>query len=205
MSKTFVTYFDEKTLFFLLKEGLSKGDKISLLINELVEEQYIEKNLQLLKELSIKPSLKRIDFQRIEQSSLITTIANVFEEAKGEVIVNLNADQQELLIALTINTILFMKKINRSYYYSCSKGEFVEVELPKIVATVDKSEKKILLLLKERKKTFRLLVEESKLSKSTISRIMKFLEKEGLAKTTVKRRELEAELTLAGELILKVS
>ena len=205
MSKTFITYFDEKTLFFLLKEGLSKGDKISLLINELVEEQYIEKNLQLLKELSIKPSLERIDFQRIEQSSLITTIANVFEEAKGEVIVNLNADQQELLIALTINTILFMKKINRSYYYSCSKGEFVEVELPKIVATVDKSEKKILLLLKERKKTFRLLVEESKLSKSTISRIMKFLEKEGLAKTTVKRRELEAELTLAGELILKVS
>ena len=205
MSKTFITYFDDKTLFFLLKEGLSKGDKISLLINELVEEQYIEKNLQLLKELSIKPSLERIDFQRIEQSSLITTIANVFEEAKGEVIVNLNADQQELLIALTINTILFMKKIDRSYYYSCSKDEFVEVELPKIVATVDKSEKKILLLLKERKKTFRLLVEESKLSKSTISRIMKFLEKEGLAKTTVKKRELEAELTLAGELILKVS
>lgn len=211
--KTIITIlgFDTSQVFSaIIKDGISSGDKIIILKpkedkSELRGEKAYNEIKNLIKQISPAISIQKIVLSTHNFSQMIEEISNIFTHLEEEIVVNISGGVREIAIALTTVSILYNQKISRIYNFSRIEGEIREIELPYFAYPLTGNEKRILdLITTKGPLKYNELVNELRLSKSSISRIASELEKNSIIKIEDVGKEKRIHPTLTGKLIQKI-
>ena len=212
--KTLITIlgFDTSQVFaFVVKDGISKGDKVIVLrpkedSKELRGDRAYGEIKNLLGQISPEIIVEKFVLDTLHFSQMVEEISDVFEKIEGDIIVNISGGLREIIIALTVCSILYNHKILRTYSFSRLEGETKKIELPYLASPLQDNMKNLLDILSQKGSLlYNELTKELNLSKSSISRLAKLLQNKKLVELEDVGKEKKIHLTLTARLLLKIS
>ncbi|MFW6196461.1 MAG: CRISPR-associated CARF protein Csa3 [Thermoplasmatota archaeon] len=200
--------FDTSQLIsFITKDGISKGDHVMILRpkespNEQRGDTAFNETKEILNKISEDIKIKKIVLNTKNFEETVLEISNLIDQIEGEIVVNLSGGVRSIIVALTINSIFYHEKIDRVYNLEKIDRNMREIELPFISFELTDNEKKIFTTIsKEGPLTYNELVDKLDLSKSTVSRLSKILEKKHIVTIEEKGKQKQVSLSLTGKLI----
>ncbi len=195
---------------FIGKEGISKGDRIIVLkpkgrLDDRGKNAFDEMS-KLIAQISSGIIVDEVILDVSNFTLLIEEIAAIFREVEEDISVNISGGVREIIIALTVNCILFRSKISNLYNFSDRFREMKAIELPYLACRIEGNEKMLLdLLAKHGSLFYKDLSKMMETSKSTISRLASDLEFRHLIRTEEIKKEKRIIITLTGRLALQIS
>ncbi|KQC11972.1 MAG: hypothetical protein APR56_07205, partial [Methanosaeta sp. SDB] len=176
--KTYIssTGFDtSQILSLMVKYGVEGDDRIILIRPEKETDTRGETTIQAVRDLSrqidssIKVEIHRVDHQNFE--SMLLSLIDLIKKTEGEIIANISGGPREIFLAFTIACLSQSQRIIKTTNYSDVDRVMREIDLPKIVRSLDEKSKAVLGDVRDNQPTT--ITEISarlNLSESTISR-----------------------------------
>lgn len=207
--KTLITPlgFDTSQLIsFITKDGISKGDKVIVLRpkeskDEKRGDTAYNETRDILNKISKDITLEKHILNTKNFEHTILEISNIINNIEGELVVNLSGGVRTLIVALTIVSIFQHDKIDRVYNLETIERNMREIEIPHTSFDLTDNERKLFNnISKDGPKTYNELVDELKLSKSTVSRLSNILSKKHLLSIKDQGKQKQVSLSLTGKL-----
>jgi len=197
--------FDEKFILrSIMSKGLNPSDKIILFLSKPIDDRSLKafRNIENL----VKKAYPLLDIKRyeIEVSDFFNAVSKIYDILRneiigGDIIINLSGGQRILILEvlaalklLSINAKIEIETEDSSYIVEFPLKIFGELKL-------DRDDVEILSTISDGK-TFSQIASEVKLSKTTVWRRLKHLEKEGY----IYKENKKYKLTSFGNIFSKI-
>lgn len=210
--KTYIssTGFDtSQILSLMVKHGVEGDDRIILIRPEKETDTRGETTIQAVRDLSrqidssIRVEIHRVDHQNFE--SMLLSLIDLIKKTEGEIIANISGGPREIFLAFTIACISQSQRISKTTNYSDVDRMMREIDLPKIVRSLDEKSKAVLRDVRDNQPTT--ITEISarlNLSESTISRQVGRLVDLDALKVIPEGKKKQIQTTLTGKIFLLI-
>jgi len=208
--KTYISLsgFDTSQIISLMvKYGIEGDDKIILIRPEKETDSRGESTIQAVRDLSrqidssIKVETHRVDHQNFE--SMVLSLIDLIKNAEGEVIANMSGGPREIFLAFAIACLSQSRRIRKAMNYSDVDRVMKEIDLPKMVQSLDDKSKAVLEDVRTKQPTtITEIAERLKISESTISRQVGRLVELDALKVNPEGKKKQIQTTLTGEIFL---
>lgn len=210
--KTYIssTGFDtSQILSLMVKYGVEGDDRIILIRPEKETDTRGETTIQAVRDLSrqidssIKVEIHRVDHQNFE--SMLLSLIDLIKKTEGEIIANISGGPREIFLAFTIACLSQSQRIIKTTNYSDVDRVMREIDLPKIVRSLDEKSKAVLGDVRDNQPTT--ITEISarlNLSESTISRQVGRLVDLDALKVIPEGKKKQIQTTLTGKIFLLI-
>jgi len=210
--KTYISLsgFDTSQIISLIvKYGIEGDDRIILIRPEKETDGRGEATVQAVRDLSrqidssIKVETHRVDHQNFE--GMLLSLINLIKKTEGEIIANISGGPREIFLAFAIACLSQSKKIRKTTNYSDVDRVMKEIDLPKIVQSLDEKSKAVLGDVRDNQPTtITEMAERLDISESTISRqVGRLVDLDALKVIPVGKKK-QIQTTLTGEIFLLI-
>jgi len=193
----------------VVNTGLSSGDTVQLLRPEQESDterasQAVADVKQLLQEIEPKAEfvITRVTTDSFEQT--VQKCCNIFSKIRGnnETIVSLGGGARDILLPLTISSIVFAKQIDRTLFFSDLDNEIQEWSLPRLTAQVPERTLGSFKIIASAEGWISLssIADRTGQSKSTVIRHVNDLEAAGVLESDTSAKIKRVRVAFSGEL-----
>lgn len=204
-----IGYDTRRVIRPVVNTGLSSGDTVQLLRPE--QESDTERASQAVAD--VKQLLQKIEpeaefgITKVITDSFEQTIqecCSIFAKIPGgnETIVSLGGGARDILLPLTVSSIVFAKQIDRTLFFSDLDNEIQEWSLPRLTAQVPERTFGSFEVIASADEWISLssIAETTDQSKSTVIRHVNDLEKAGVVKSDTSDKTKRVRIAFSGEL-----
>lgn len=210
--KTYVSLsgFDtSQILSLIVKYGIEGDDRIVLIRPEKETDERGAATVQAVRDLSrqidssIKVEIHRVDHQDFE--GMLLSLIDLIKKTEGEIIANISGGPREIFLAFAIACLTQSQRIRKTTNYSDVDRLMREIDLPKIVLSLDDKSKAVLGDVRDNQpSTITEMAQRLNLSESTISRqVGRLVEIEAL-KVIPEGKKKQIQTTLTGKIFLLI-
>jgi len=211
--KTYISLsgFDtSQILSMMVKYGIQGDDKIILIRPEKETDTRGEGTVQAVRDLSrqidssLTVEIHRVDHQNFE--GMLLSLIDLIKTAEGEIIANLSGGPREIFLAFAIACLSQSQRIQKATNYSDIDRVMREINLPKIVQSLDEKSKSVLGDIRDNQPTtITEMAERLDISESTISRQVGRLVGLNALKVIPKGKKKQIQTTITGEIFLSIN
>ncbi|HII06602.1 MAG TPA: CRISPR locus-related DNA-binding protein [Methanotrichaceae archaeon] len=196
-------------LSLIVKYGIEADDRIILIRPEKETDERAETTIQAVRDLSkqidssIKVEIHRVDHQNFE--GMLLSLIDLVKKTEGEIIANISGGPREIFLAFAIACLSQSQKIHKTTNYSDVERVMREIDLPKIVQSLDEKSKAVLGDVRDNQPTtITEIAARLNLSESTISRQVGRLADLDALKIAPEGKKKQIQTTLTGEIFLLI-
>jgi CRISPR-associated protein Csa3 len=210
--KTYISLlgFDtSQILSMMVKYGIQGDDSIILIRPEKETDARGEGTVQAVRDLSrqidssIKVKIHRVDHQDFE--SMLLSLIDLIKTSEGEILANISGGPREIFLAFTIACLTQSQRILKATSYSDIDRVMREIDLPKIIHSLEEKSKAVLIDVRDNQPTtITEMAERLDSSESTISRqVGRLVDLNALNVIPVGKKK-QIQTTLTGKIFLLI-
>ncbi|MDG5777853.1 CRISPR-associated CARF protein Csa3 [Haloarculaceae archaeon H-GB2-1] len=193
----------------ILSQGIGPNTHIDLLIPTTTTDdsrgaQAINDVRRMVEQIEPSVSIDTIETPHDDFEAAIETCGSLIHDAEGEVIVIFGGGARDIFLPLTVATLSRTDQVQASYQFSDIDGEVRECSLPDITANAPAQTESTLQTVDTLDTPVSLteITDVMDVSKSTITRHVKRLERQGLVISETHGKTKVVELTTTGRLLI---
>jgi CRISPR-associated protein Csa3 len=210
--KTYISLsgFDtSQILSMMVKYGIQGDDSIVLIRPEKETDARGEGTVQAVRDLSrqidssIKVKIHRVDHQDFD--GMLLSLIDLIKTCVGEIIANISGGPREIFLAFAIACLTQSQRIRKATSYSDIDRTMREIDLPKIVQSLDEKSKVVLRDVRDNQPTtITEIAERLDISESTISRQVGRLVDLNAIRLSPEGKKKRIQTTLTGDIFLLI-
>jgi CRISPR-associated protein Csa3 len=210
--KTYISLsgFDtSQILSMMVKYGIQRDDSIILIRPEKETDARGEGTVQAVRDLSrqidssIKVKIHRVDHQDFE--GMLLSLIDLIKTSEGEIIANISGGPREIFLAFAIACLTQSQRIRKATSYGDIDRVMREIDLPKVVQSLDEKLKAVLVDVRDNQPTnITKIADRLEISQSTISRQVGRLVELGALRVIPEGKKKQIKTTLTGEIFLMI-
>lgn len=193
----------------ILSQGIERETHIELLVptsstDNNRSEQAIGDVRRMVEQIEPKIELQKTAVPHDDFETAIKLCGSLIDEADGEVVVIFGGGARDIFLPLTVAALSRTDQIHSSYQFSDIDGEVRERTLPDLTANAPAQTQSTLETTSELDTPVSLtaITDAANVSKSTITRHVKILERQGLVTSKTHGKTKVVELTTTGKLLI---
>jgi CRISPR-associated protein Csa3 len=193
----------------ILSQGIERETHIELLVptsstDDSRSEQAIGDVRRMVEQVEPEIELQKTAVPHDDFETAIELCGSLIDEADGEVVVIFGGGARDIFLPLTVAALSRTDQIHSSYQFSDIDGEVRERTLPDLTANApDQTQSTLETISKlDTPVSLTAITDAANVSKSTITRHVKLLERQGLITSETHGKTKIVELTTSGKLLI---
>ncbi|MFC7164762.1 CRISPR-associated CARF protein Csa3 [Halospeciosus flavus] len=193
----------------ILSQGIERETHIELLVptsstDDNRSEQAIGDVRRMVEQVEPEIDLQKTAVPHDDFETAIGLCGSLIDEADGEVVVIFGGGARDIFLPLTVAALSRTDQIHSSYQFSDIDGEVRERTLPDLTANAPAQAQSTLETISKLDTPVSLttITDAANVSKSTITRHVKLLERQGLVTSETHGKTKVVELTTTGKLLI---
>ncbi|MFD1600480.1 CRISPR-associated CARF protein Csa3 [Halobellus rarus] len=193
----------------ILSQGIERDTHIDLLIPTTTTDdsrgaQAIDDVRRMVEQIEPNVDVGTTEVPHDDFEAAIEACGSLIDDANGEVVVVFGGGARDIFLPLTVAALSRTHQIHASYQFSDIDGEVRERSLPNLTANAPAQTRSTLEAIStlEEPVSLTAVTDAVDVSKSTITRHVKVLERQGLVTSETHGKTKVVELTTTGRLLL---
>lgn len=193
----------------ILGQGIERNTCIELLIpirstDDSRNSQAINDVRRMVEQIEPDIDIKTTEISHDDFEDAIRTCTSVIDSADGKVIIVFGGGARDIFLPLAVATLSRTHKIHASYQFSDIDGKVREQPLPDLTANSPSQAQPTLVTIStlDTPVSLTAITDAADVSKSTVTRHVKLLERQGLVTSKTHGKTKVVKLTMTGRLLI---
>ncbi|WP_273838058.1 CRISPR-associated CARF protein Csa3 [Halococcus sp. PRR34] len=193
----------------ILSQGIERDTRIDLLIPTTTTDdsrsaQAIDDVRRMVEQIEPDVDIEMVEVSHEAFEEAIETCGSVIDSADGEVVVIFGGGARDIFLPLTVAALSRTHQIHASYQFSDIDGKVREQPLPDLTANAPAQTQSTFVTINalDTPVSLTTITDAADVSKSTITRHVKLLERQGLVTSETHGKTKVVELTTSGCLLI---